>query len=256
LVRCHTRVLLFASAPDQAIESLLSAAGASRDQKTLDLCCGQGNVSEALLSRGCQVIGVDFSPAMLVFARQRVPNATFIEADAQDLPFDDAAFEIVVSNLGVCHIPDQARALAEARRVLRFGGKFAMTVWCGPETSPCFAAVYRAIKAHGHPDVSAPAGPDFHQFARRDVAVELLTEAGFSNVDVTTVDCIWDLSAPDDLFEIYAKGTVRAAMVLSKQPPGSLAAIRSALTAAVREQFARGDRWRVPVPAALVRATA
>ena len=67
---------------------------------------------------------------------------------------------------------------------------------------------------------------------------------------------VWDLGAPEDLFEIYAKGTVRAAMVLSKQPPGNLAAIHSALTVAVREQFACGDRWRVPVPAALVRATA
>jgi ubiquinone/menaquinone biosynthesis C-methylase UbiE len=254
--RASCYVKLFASAPDQAIESLLNAAGANRHQKALDLCCGQGNVSEALLSRGCQVVGVDFSPAMLVLARQRVPKAIFIEADAQDLPFDDAGFDIVVSNLGVCHIPDQARALAEAHRVLRSGGKFAMTVWCGPETSPCFAAVYQAIKAHGHPDVSAPAGPDFHQFARRDVAVELLSQAGFSNVDVMTVDCIWDLSAPEDLFEIYAKGTVRAAMLLSKQPPQNLASIRSALTTTVREQFSSGDRWRVPVPAALVRAIA
>ncbi len=131
-----------------------------------------------------------------------------------------------------------------------------MTVWCGPESSPCFAAVYHAIKTHGRPDVSAPPGPDFHQFARPDLAVRLLSAAGFSNIDVTTIDCVWDLNAPDDLFEIYAKGTVRAAMVLSKQPPGNLAAIRSALTAAVREQFARGDRWCVPVPAALVRATA
>jgi ubiquinone/menaquinone biosynthesis C-methylase UbiE len=254
--RASCYVKLFASAPDQAIESLLNAAGASRDQKILDLCCGQGNVSQALLSRGCQVVGVDFSPAMLVFARERVPQATFIEADAQDLPFDEAEFEVVVSNLGVCHIPDQARALAEAHRVLRPGGKFAMTVWCGPEVSPCFAAVYRAIKAHGHPDVSAPAGPDFHQFARRGAAIELLTEAGFSNVDVTIVDCTWDLGAPEDLFEIYAKGTVRAAMLLSQQPPQNLASIRSALTTTVREQFSSGDRWRVPVPAALVRAIA
>jgi len=88
------------------------------------------------------------------------------------------------------------------------------------------------------------------------MAVKFLSAAGFSNIDVMAVDCVWDLNAPDDLFEIYAKGTVRAAMVLSKQPPGNLAAIRSALTAAVREQFAHGDRWRVPVPAALVRATA
>jgi SAM-dependent methyltransferase len=235
------------------IDHLLDAAGARRDFKVL---CGQGNFSEALLSRGCHVVGVDFSPAMLAFARKRARNGTFIEADAQELPFDDAEFDIVVSNLGVCHVPDQPRALAEARRVLHSGGKFAMTVWCGPESSPCFAAVYHPIKTHGHPEISAPPGPDFHQFARSDIAVNLSPAAGFSKIDVTTIDCVWNLGEPEDLFEIiYAKGTVRAAMVLSNQPTRNLAAIRSALTAAVREQFSCGDRWRVPVPAALVRAT-
>ncbi len=254
--RASGYVELFASASDQAIDSLLDAAGAKSDLKALDLCCGQGNVSEALLRRGCKVTGIDFSPSMLAFARKRAPKATFIEADAQDLPFDNAEFDIVVSNLGVCHVPDQPRTLAEVRRVLRRGGKFAMTVWCGPDSSPCFAAVYGAIKAHGHPDVSLPLGPDFHQFARRDLAVTLLSDAGFSDVDVTTVDCVWDLSAPDDLFEIYAKGTVRAAMLLANQPPQNLAAIRSALASSVRKQFSHGKSWRVPVPAALVRATA
>jgi ubiquinone/menaquinone biosynthesis C-methylase UbiE len=248
-------VALFASASDQAIDRLLDAVGAQADSKALDLCCGQGNVAEALLRRGCEVVAIDFSPAMLAFARARASNATFIEADAQELPFDDAEFDVVVSNLGVCHVPDQPRALAEARRVLRPAGKFAMTVWCGPDASPCFAAVYRAIKAHGHPDVSIPVGPDFHQFARRDQAVKLLSDAGFSNVDVSIVDCAWDLDAPEDLFEIYAKGTVRVATMLADQPPQNLAAIRSALTLSVRQQFSNGDRFRVPVPAALVRAT-
>ena len=130
-----------------------------------------------------------------------------------------------------------------------------MTVWCGPETSPCFALVYGAIKTHGSHEVTAPRGPDFHQFARSDVAKALLSEAGFSNVDVSVVDCEWNLNAPEDLFTIYAKGTVRAAMLLANQPQENLAAIRSALAQAVRERFSDGDVWRVPVPAALVRAT-
>ena len=154
-------VKLFASASDQAIDRLLDAAGAKPNTKALDLCCGQGNVAEALLSRGCEVVGIDFSPPMLAFARGRAPNATFIEADAQDLPFDDAEFDFVVSNLGICHVPDQPRAVAEARRVLRPAGKFAMTVWCGPDTSPCFAAVYRAIKTYGRPHVLIPWGRIF-----------------------------------------------------------------------------------------------
>jgi len=217
--RASGYVGLFAFASDQAIPNLLDAVDATPNLKALDLCCGQGNVAEALVRRGCQVIGVDFSTAMLAYARDRIANATFTEADAQELPFDDAEFDIVVSNLGVCHVPDQPRALSEARRVLRSGGKFAMTVWCGPDVSPCFEIVYSAIKAYGSPEVFAPPGPDFHQFAKREIAEKLLREAGFKDVDLEVVDCVWDLSAPEDLAEIYEKGTVRAAMVLSNQPP-------------------------------------
>lgn len=249
-------VELFASTSDQAIGSLLDAVNAGSKMKALDLCCGQGNVSEALARRGCDVTGVDFSPAMLSFANRRVPNAAFIGADAQELPFANDEFDIVVSNLGVCHIPDQPRALSEARRVLRHGGRFAMTVWCGPDVSPCFEIVYGAIRAHGSPQVSAPPGPDFHQFAKKEIAEKLLREAGFNNVDLAIVDCVWDLDSPKDLSEIYEKGTVRAAMVLASQPPPNLTAIRRAMAEAVQKRFAYGDRWRVPVPAALVRASA
>lgn len=254
--RASGYVKLHASVTDQAIESLLNAVGAEPNLKALDLCCGQGNVSAALVDRGCQVTGVDFSPTMLAFARHSTPRATFIEADAQELPFDEAEFDIVVSNLGVCHVPDQPRALAEVRRVLVPGGRFAMTVWCGPDVSPCFEVVYGAVKAHGSPDVSLPPGPDFHQFARREIAEKLLSEAGFGNVDLTIVDCAWDLNSPEGLSEIIEKGTVRAATLFANQPPQNLAAIRSALAQAVRQRFTHGDRWRVPIPAALLRATA
>lgn len=143
--RASGYVELFASASDQAINSLLDAASATGNLRVLDLCCGQGNVSEALVERGCMVVGADFSPEMLDFARQRVPGGEFMEADAQDLPFDDAEFDIVVSNLGICHVADQPRALGEVHRVLRPGGRFAMTVWCGPDASPCQEIIYDAI---------------------------------------------------------------------------------------------------------------
>jgi hypothetical protein len=122
--------------------------------------------------------------------------------------------------------------------------------------SACFEAVYGAIKAHGSPDVSAPPGPDFHQFARRGVAEKLLSKAGFADVQLSIVDCAWDLDKPERLCDIYEKGTVRAAALLNQQPPQRLAAIRTALAKAVQARFAHGSRWRIPVPAALLRATA
>lgn len=254
--RAEAYVGFFASAAEQAIRSLLDTAAAEDGLEALDLCCGQGNVAEALIARGCQVTGADFSPAMLALARKRVPNAIFVGADAQHLPFCDGGFDLVVSNLGVCHVPDQPHALSEVRRVLRPEGRFAMTVWCGPDVSPSFEIVYGAVKAHGSPDVSAPSGPDFHQFANREIAEKLLLEAGFANVAFTIVNCAWDLDTPDDLCQIYEKGTVRAAMLLGNQPASNLAAIRSDIAKSVRERFANGDRWRVPVPAALLAATA
>ena len=68
--RASGYVELFASASDQAIESLLDAAGVKPNMKVLDLCCGQGNVSEALIRRECKITGIDFSPAMLASGHQ------------------------------------------------------------------------------------------------------------------------------------------------------------------------------------------
>ena len=245
---------LFASASDLAIASLLNAVRAKSGDKALDLCCGHGNVSEALKARGCAVTGLDFSPSMLAMARARVPGAVFVEGDAQKLPFDDEDFDLVVSNFGICHVPDQLRALAEARRVLREKGRFGMTVWCGPDESPCFKLIYGIVKSHGSPEVALPPGPDFHQFAKFRTATDMLTSAGFSDVRLDVIDCFFELDQPERLCEIFEKGTVRAAMLLASQPSESLSAIRSALAATVRERFAHAGRWRVPMPAALVTA--
>jgi len=253
--RASGYVDLFAAAADGLIEPLLHAAGVKPGLRVLDLCCGQGNVAEVLVTRDCQVTGLDFSPAMLRLARHRVPAAEFIEGDAQDLPFRESEFDIVVSNVGICHVPDQHRALAEAKRVLRPGGRFGMSVWCGPGRSPSYELVYRAIKTHGAPSIAAPPGPDFHQFSNRSIANELLSKAGFSEIELTIVESGWTVDEPDAVFEIFARGTVRAAMILARQPPENKIAIRAALTKEVRERFSHQGRWRVPTFAAVLSAS-
>ncbi len=253
--RAADYVRLFSPAADQAVDSLLNAAGIEPGLKVLDVCCGQGNVAQALVKRGCHMVGVDFSSAMLNFARDREPHASFVAADAQGLPFDDATFDVVVSNFGMPHIPDHGRVLAEIRRVIAPGGRFATTLWCGPDVSPCMDVVYSILEVHRSPDVSPPPAPDFLQFARPDMAEKLLSRAGFSNIRFTIVDCAWDLDAPERLFEIFANGSFRAAMLLAGQSPDRVAAIRSTMTKAVSQRFKAGTRWRVPMPAALLQAT-
>jgi SAM-dependent methyltransferase len=75
---------------------------------------------------GVRLTGIDLSPAMLEIARKRAGelglNADLRESDAQELPFPDASFDTVVCTLSLCNIPDDRRAIAEMKRVLRPGG--------------------------------------------------------------------------------------------------------------------------------------
>jgi SAM-dependent methyltransferase len=241
---------LFSPASDLAIPTLIS--GIPRGARVLDLCCGQGNVTEALLQAGLDAVGADFSPKMLDFARRRVPTGNFVEADAQNLIFDDAEFDVVVCNFGLMHVPDQPRALAEIRRVLKPGGTFAMTAWSGPDVSPTFRIFYSSVQEHGSPDVTMPEGPNFHQFANEATARTLLGEADFAMQSHEIVDCYWNLDAPEDLAEIIQKGAPRGGYLLTQQPNENRIAIKTAVTGKVRDKFADGNRWRIPIPAALV----
>lgn len=245
---------LFSSASDLAIPALV--AGVKDCTRVLDLCCGQGNVTKALLNEGLDAVGADFSPAMLAHARQRLPNGEFIEADAQDLPFEDGEFDAVVCSFGIMHIPDQPRALGQIRRVLKPQGLFAMTAWCGPDISPVFEVFYGCVQEHGSPEVAVPESPNFHQFADPEQAGMLFGDAGLSLTGHQVVDCYWTLSSADEVAEIFEQGAPRSGYLLTQQPEECRAAIKEAVAAKVRERFSEGDKFHVPIPAALVTATA
>jgi SAM-dependent methyltransferase len=85
-------------------------------KRTLDVACGTGFVTRLLPGK---VTGLDQSRAMLDVAREQAPDATFIEGDGTDLPFDDGAFERVFTSHFYGHLEegDRERFLAEARRV-------------------------------------------------------------------------------------------------------------------------------------------
>ncbi|WP_214108639.1 class I SAM-dependent methyltransferase [Acrocarpospora catenulata] len=121
-----TRLLLTA-------ELLCEAVDLRAGERVLDVACGNGNAALAAARRFCNVVGVDFVPALLDRARARAHaeglDATFEEADAEALPFPDTSFDVVVSTCGAMFAPDQEQTARELLRVCRPGGRIGMVNW-------------------------------------------------------------------------------------------------------------------------------
>jgi len=254
--KAESYVDLFAPVSDQLVPSLVEATCVAHGGSILDLCCGHGNTSDALIETGAAVTGLDFSPAMLALARRRVPGAKFVEGDAASLPFQADSFDAVVCNVGFGHLPDPHSVLREISRVLRPGGIAAMTSWREAEYSATFQIVFSAVQAHGDPSLAPPA-PDFHLFSKREEAREALAAAGFTSPKFMDIDSAFHFSDPSGLADVIEKATVRAAMLISSQTPTARAAIREAMTKRVANEFGdASSQWRVPFPATMVAAIA
>lgn len=225
----------------------------ANEKNILDLCCGQGDLTALLADSGADVVGLDFSPVMLARAKEAAPSVPFQQGDAADLPFADEAFDAVVCNFGMMHLPDQPKALTEIKRVLRPGGRFIMATWAAPDASPAFGTVFGSIKAFADMSV-VPPQPDLFQFARPDEAKGLMRSAGMALVSHETVTPTWDLEAPTDLFRIFLDATVGARMLIRSQDPETINKIRSRVDQIVAEKFKAVSGYSVPVSVAVITA--
>ncbi len=246
----------FAAAAQQCTAQIVRAAKIGERSKALDVCCGQGIVAAGLAAAGSTVTGLDFSPAMLEIARERVGGVEFIEGDATQLPFEDGCFDAVTMGFGILHIPDSEAAIREAHRVLKPGGRFVYSVWHSPDKSMAFRTVFGAIEKFGDPQVSLPPGPPLHAYADPDFAFPILEAAGFSNPKLETADSYWRITDPGQPYDFFIEGTVRGALLLRAQPAENAAAIRAAVVEEVKRELGAQGPWEVPIPAAVVSAQA
>ncbi len=101
---------------EEDLQALVGVIEELPPRRTLDVACGTGFLTRHLPG---EVVGLDHSERMLVIARSRVPDASFVQGDALALPFEDGSFERVFASYFYCHLEEEERLrfLAEARRV-------------------------------------------------------------------------------------------------------------------------------------------
>ncbi len=94
--------------------------------KVIDLCCGTGDIAELIkkIQPQCEVTGVDFSENMLKIARSKTSGIQYIQGDVTNLPFKDDTFDAAAMCFGLRNINNAEKAVEEAFRVLRRGGKY------------------------------------------------------------------------------------------------------------------------------------
>ena len=114
-------------------ELLCEAVDLRPGWRVLDVATGSGNTALAAARRSCDVTGMDYVPALLERGRERAAaerlKVSFVEGDAEDLPFPDASFDAVLSSVGVMFAPDQEKAAGELLRVCRSGGRIGLANW-------------------------------------------------------------------------------------------------------------------------------
>jgi ubiquinone/menaquinone biosynthesis C-methylase UbiE len=199
----------FARVSAHFLPFLLRAAHLAPGQRVLDIATGTGLAAEAALaavgSTG-HVTAADVSPAMVERARERLggsPHAAIAVEDGQTLSFPDQSFDVVLCSLGLMFFPDPARGLSEFYRVLRPGGRAAVSVNTVPERS-FNSRISIAIGRHV-PSLAEAAARVFALGAEERLRC-LFQEAAFWDVEITTEAHRFVVPSFDAYFAPYEHG--------------------------------------------------
>ena len=196
-----------------------------RTGAVLEIAAGTGAVTRALvkaLPPAVQIIATDLNEGMLRLGAARVGAAavTWRQADAQQLPFDDAAVDAIVCQFGVMFLPDKVGAYREALRVLRPGGRYVFNVWGSLDYNEVSEIVTRAVAVLFPNDP-----PRFFErtpFGYHDVEAirQELSQAGFAKIEIETVDKQTRAPSAEHVAFGLCKGTPLRGEIEARAPNG------------------------------------
>ena len=232
-------------------ELMVDAVEARPDDVWLDIGCGTGELAFLATRTGATIRGADISTVMIDTARrqasERGHQLEFEVADCEALPYPDASYDVVTSSVGVIFAPDHGRVAAELARVLRPGGRLALTAWLDDGDVGDF---FRIIASYAPPPAPGAGSP----IAWGDEAhcERLLGEAFV--LSLSRHELPWTAESPEDLWEVMSEAFGPIVTLLRRLSPEQAAGLRRDVIAL----FARGATEvgvSLPRPFLLVQGT-
>ena len=180
-----------------ATELMLDLAGVGTGTRVIDIAAGSGGQSIAAGRRGATVLATDISSNILEEAAQaaRAAGISTIATrvvDGEDLEVDPGTFDAAISRLGLMYMPDKQGALAQARRALREGGRYAAIVFAEPDRNGFFSVPIGIIRRRAELPPPAPGLPG--PFSSVTIG-DQLEAAGFRDVEVHRVEAPLELAS-------------------------------------------------------------
>jgi ubiquinone/menaquinone biosynthesis C-methylase UbiE len=219
----------------------------------LELAAGladTGLMASRLVGEAGRVIVTDFAPEMVAGARRRaeevgVKNAEFRVLDAERMDLETDSVDGVLCRWAYMLTTDPAAAFAETRRVLRPGGRLALSVWASRERNPALSLVGRVLESQGHIPPPEPEVPGAFAMADPGRIRELVVGAGFAEPEIEEVSFRWSFADQEAYWRYLTETSASASPVLRSLPTTAQVAVRDQVHEAARP-FHSGKGYAFP----------
>lgn len=233
-------------------------------ERILDLACGTGVVTRLvapMVAPGGSVVALDVSPAMLDIARSTplpggAVDVEWVQGNATDIPVPDDDVDVVVCQQGLQFFPDRDRSVSEMHRVLRPGGRVALSVWRSLAHNSVPNALNDAMLAR----LGVPAGAAPFTLGDEDDLRRMLDDAGFTDISIEEETAPATFESSKLYVDVIVEGGAAVIPALIEMTPEERARARAELHGELADQLAEYEtggvfRFSMSTHIAVARAT-